>query len=114
MNIDNCIGSRGSHYDISLYIFETLKEIDYKYKEKDKENDKENINYLKNYIKSVIVNDFIKRSFACLTCSSTSTYLTVRNTTIDIACCSIGCKKLVHQCRPVTDHFSFAERFVLS
>ena len=62
MNIDNCIGSRGSHYDISLYIFETLKEIEYKYKEKDKENEKENINYLKNYIKSVIVNDFIKRS----------------------------------------------------
>lgn len=58
MNIDTCISSKGSHYDISLYIYEKLKELNYEYKE----NDIENINYLKNYIKSVIVNDFIKRS----------------------------------------------------
>lgn len=59
MNIDNCIGSRGSHYDISLYIFEKLKEIEYKYNEEDEKN---NENYLKNYIKSIIVNDFMIRS----------------------------------------------------
>jgi len=62
MIIDNCISSRGSHYDISLYIYENLKEINYNYIEKEKENDKIHNNYLKNYIKSIIVNDFIKRS----------------------------------------------------
>jgi len=56
MSIDNCISSRGSHYDICLYINETLKDISIK------NNLEENPNYLKNYIKSVIVNDFITRS----------------------------------------------------
>jgi hypothetical protein len=58
MNIDNCISSRGSHYDISLYIYENLKILNFEYKN----NDIEIIKYLKNYIKSVIVNDFIKKS----------------------------------------------------
>ena len=58
MNIDNCISSRGSHYDISLYIYENLKILKFEYKD----NDIEIIKYLKNYIKSVIVNDFIKKS----------------------------------------------------
>lgn len=56
MSIDNCIGSKGSHYDISLYISERLKGVDIK------GNLEKNPNYLKNYIKSVIVNDFIERS----------------------------------------------------
>lgn len=56
MSIDNCISCRGSHYDICVYINETLKNIDIK------SNLEKDPNYLKNYIKSVIVNDFIKRS----------------------------------------------------
>lgn len=52
MNIDNCIC--GSHYDISLYVYESLQQINYKYIENDI--------FIKNYIKSVIVNDFIKKS----------------------------------------------------
>jgi len=57
--LDNCIGSRGSHYDISLYIYETSKDNpNYPpYPTNDEEYNK-----LKTFIKSSIVNDFILRS----------------------------------------------------
>ena len=57
--LDNCMGSRGSHYDISLYIYETSKNNP-NYPSYPKNEDE--YNKLKTFIKSSIVNDFILRS----------------------------------------------------
>jgi len=67
--IDCCIGSNGSHYDISLVIYEIIKNK-FKYignniweYKKDDEwiNDEKNIN-LKSEIKSNVTNYFLERS----------------------------------------------------
>lgn len=67
--IDCCIGSNGSHYDISLVIYEIIKnKFKYignniwEYKKNDEWiNDEKNIN-LKSEIKSNVTNYFLERS----------------------------------------------------
>jgi len=67
--LDKCIDSKGTHYDISLYIYEKIKNI-YKYTNENQWlyfdnniwNIDINLNYITNIIKSIIVNDFITRS----------------------------------------------------
>ena len=63
--LDNCVN--GSHYNISLYIFEVIKDK-YRYSDKkwfliDSENNEINYeNKLKDEIRTLIVNDFGNRS----------------------------------------------------
>ena len=68
--IDICIGSNGSHYDVSKVVYELIKDkMKYIGKNNWKYNnngiyefDDKNNNYLKNEIKSNIINTFIIRS----------------------------------------------------
>lgn len=67
--IDICIGSNGSHYDVSKVIYELIKDKfsyigknNWKYNNKGKyEIDDKNNNILKNEIKSNVINAFILR-----------------------------------------------------
>lgn len=67
--IDCCIGSNGSHYDISLVIYEILKDKYrylgnniWNYKNQNEEWVIDINNNLKNDIKSVVINYFLNRS----------------------------------------------------